>query len=415
MSGHANMALARECCLFLVLFILVSLARCENKAPKVSLRGRVDYPRRGAPSADSPVPPDHVFYHNHQLDFSWTDPALQMALWRGLKTEQQLQAEFGAKARRKRQSPGSPGPTNTNPRAVFQLPSCAGCVAAANGAPPPTLQSLSVQYLGNQIKYTPPELYNGCVFYTAVVGPTDFVVRRRLGGTDVHPGLSKIASDWACSNGRKSIWVSQILGTVWRRPRREESPVVETQLTIWYGTAATLQVSILSLVAGWAVGRGHFWGEAHRFGTDGRCPWTAEPTTSQAQPTTPASTISGRYILPEVGWHLCSTSASNISHRCRKPWPTPAEAPSLSCLSTQPTLRVTDTSGGIVNSQPCVSNSLLLSLRPPLLPGLGQGHSILTTLPRSSAAQRHVPHLSRETCRRPSSSPSTRPTQAGCS
>ena len=214
MSGHANMASTREYCLFLVLFILVSLARCENKAPKVSLRGRVDYPRRGAPSADSPVPLDHVFYQNHQLDFSWTDPALQMALWRGLKTEQQLQAEFGAKARRKRQTPGSPGPSNTNPRAVFQLPSCAGCVAAANGAPPPTLQSLSVEYLENQIKdaYELTELYNVCVFYTAVVGPTDFVVRTRLGGTDVHPGLSKIASDWACSNGRKSIWVSQILG-----------------------------------------------------------------------------------------------------------------------------------------------------------------------------------------------------------
>ena len=221
MSGHANMALAREYCLFLVLFILVSLARCENKAPKVSLRGRVDYLRRGAPSADSPVPPDHVFYQNHQLDFSWTDPALQMALWRGLKTEQQLQAEFGAKVRRKRQTPGSSGPTNTNPNAVFKLPSCAGCVAAASGAPPPTLQSLSVQFLQNQITYSQPQLYNGCVFYTAVVGPTDFVVRRRLGGTDVHPGLSKIASDWACSNGRKSIWVSQILGTVWRRPRRK--------------------------------------------------------------------------------------------------------------------------------------------------------------------------------------------------
>ena len=45
------------------------------------------------------------------------------------------------------------------------------------------------------------------------------------------------------------------------------------------------------------------------------------------------------------------------------------------CLSTQPTLRVTDTSGGIANSQPCVSTP-----PSPLLSSLGQGYNILTTL-----------------------------------
>lgn len=187
----------------------------RNKAPSMKVTGRSS---RGVQQVDSsppetvPVPhisPDHVFYDSYQANFSWSDPALQAALGiRPASSELQQRDEIIVK-RTPGSAPGDP---------LVKTPSCLGCIEASNGQSV-TLADLTTEYLENQILLRDSVLQDRCVFYTSVpnsfsFSPADLIElfdRRALGGADRHPGLSLIATNWACSSNKVTIWVSSAM------------------------------------------------------------------------------------------------------------------------------------------------------------------------------------------------------------
>jgi hypothetical protein len=73
-----------------------------------------------------------------------------------------------------------------------------------------SLDSLTTTVLKAQILLPTTQLQGTCVFYTSVETPEDIAARILLGGYNLHNGLSKIATDWACANNKISIWVTTL-------------------------------------------------------------------------------------------------------------------------------------------------------------------------------------------------------------
>ncbi|KAK7923666.1 hypothetical protein PG985_007737 [Apiospora marii] len=143
------------------------------------------------------VSEDHIFYENYQISFSWADSS----------TPHELLARDGNIIKR------APGSSPDEP--VFRLPSCLGCIEALNEPGKVTIDTLSTDYLERQMLTQAVDLLNKCVFYTSVPRPfmdlQEWYDRRALGGADDHPGLSKIATDYACRNNLLTIWVRATL------------------------------------------------------------------------------------------------------------------------------------------------------------------------------------------------------------
>ncbi|KAI1211221.1 uncharacterized protein F4807DRAFT_466539 [Annulohypoxylon truncatum] len=183
-----------------------------NKAPSIKVTGQASHGQKqtdSKPEEAAPVPyipQDHVFYDSYQANFSWSDPALQAAL--GIRPiPSQMNTRDGNIFKR------SPGSTPDDP--IFKLPSCLGCYEASQGRTV-TLADLTTEYLEQQILLPDSLLQDRCVFYTSVPDPrkdplstadrAEFFNRVALGGEDRHHGLSLIATKWACSNNKVTIW-----------------------------------------------------------------------------------------------------------------------------------------------------------------------------------------------------------------
>lgn len=180
-----------------------------NKAPTVGIRGNVRHGTTGGlrKKDQSLVPESHVFYNNYQANFSWEDPRLAAALGipEDVTPATNLLGKRDGHGRLHKRTPGS-GPNDP----VFKLPSCLGCIEAQAGNTM-GINDLTTEWLERQMTKTNQQLYNKCVFYTSVPrfwqDPIEFLARKRLGGQSKHHGLSKIASDYACSSNKFTIWV----------------------------------------------------------------------------------------------------------------------------------------------------------------------------------------------------------------
>lgn len=187
----------------------------RNKAPSMKVTGGAsrDLEQVESKSTESaPVPQvhqDHVFYDSYQSNFSWSDPALQAALGIRPASSELNTRDNNLVKRTPGSAPGDP---------LIKAPSCLGCIEASNGQTV-TLADLNTGYLENQILLKPDSiLQDRCVFYTSVpnalagvLNPADLIElfdRKNLGGADTHPGLSLIATNWACSTNKVTIWVS---------------------------------------------------------------------------------------------------------------------------------------------------------------------------------------------------------------
>jgi hypothetical protein len=185
-----------------VLLLSITPIQSKNIGPSVQVSSsfEFDQERSGAPQ----VPADHVFFANYQKNFSWHDDALLERLWHGLRPND---TEKKALAKR--------APTTVVGDAVFKLPSCLGCMRAALLDQTASLDSLTRVFLQQQILIPTAQLQNRCVFYTGVQDHSDYLKRLALwntaSGTFEHPNLSKLATDWACSSNKVTIWVSQEL------------------------------------------------------------------------------------------------------------------------------------------------------------------------------------------------------------
>ncbi|ETS76427.1 hypothetical protein PFICI_11814 [Pestalotiopsis fici W106-1] len=182
----------------------------RNKSPVVKATGDISFGSEGHKQPlqrRTTVPEDHVFFDNYQANFSWSDPAVRAGLGiRGPVGDSSHLDHYGALFKR---TPGSfPGSDASNP--AFRAASCLGCLKRQNGEPvKSTIAELSTTYLESKLLKRGPELLGKCVFYTSVPGwledPQEKFDRRLLGGNE-HPGLSKIATDWACGKGYYTIW-----------------------------------------------------------------------------------------------------------------------------------------------------------------------------------------------------------------
>ncbi|KAK7968737.1 hypothetical protein PG988_007810 [Apiospora saccharicola] len=163
--------------------------------------------RNGAPvAAGSPaarernttVSADHIFYENYQTSLTWARSSTP----HDLGPSHELQARDGNIIKR------APGSSPGDP--LFKLPSCLGCLQAVNEPGKVTIDTLNTDYLERQMLTTAVDLLNKCVFYTSVprafMDIQEWFDRRALGGANEHPGLSKIATDYACRNNLLTIW-----------------------------------------------------------------------------------------------------------------------------------------------------------------------------------------------------------------
>lgn len=191
----------------------------RNQAPFMQVTGgRVSRDLKPLVDANPPetapvhgVSHDHVFYDSYNANFSWSDPMLQAAL--GIRP-----ASLELNGRDDNLVKRSPGSSPSD--AAIKASSCMGCLEASNGQVV-TLATLDTAYLEKQILLKPDSILLGrCLFYTSVPNPaTAFIAlspadlveyfdRKSLGGADTHPGLSRIATSWACDRNLVTIWVS---------------------------------------------------------------------------------------------------------------------------------------------------------------------------------------------------------------
>jgi hypothetical protein len=182
-----------------LLLSFIPPTQSKNTGPSIKVSSSFDFqPLKQAPPI---VPEDHIFYSNHQKNFSWQDPTLQERLWHGRSPPDDTHATKG-KGLAKR------APTTVVGDAVFKLPSCLGCMRAQLGDTVASLDTLTRVFLQGQILIPAPQLQGRCVFYTGVQDFSDFAKRAFLPGAKEHPNLSKLATDWACANNKVTIWVS---------------------------------------------------------------------------------------------------------------------------------------------------------------------------------------------------------------
>ncbi len=182
----------------------------RNKEPSVVVSGRVirNPPKRNAEVAETvTIPESHVFYENYQANFSWSDEKLRAAL--GIRDETGTTSDHAKRDGEIRKR--TPGGTVDN--TLIKLPSCLGCIEANQGVVT-SLKDLSTEYLERQILIPDSRLQDTCLFYTSVppftAEPLEYWDRAALGGADRHTGLSSIATRWACSHNKVTIWVSVI-------------------------------------------------------------------------------------------------------------------------------------------------------------------------------------------------------------
>ncbi|KAK0757406.1 hypothetical protein N5P37_010129 [Trichoderma harzianum] len=163
-----------------------------NKASAVNVRGHKDTEQK----LSNDVLPEHIFYGNYQVNFSWNNKQLQAAL--GIRPLPSLDKRNIVK-RTPGSQPGDP---------VFKLPSCLGCIEAAAGKVT-SINDLTTEWLEKQILLPDSQLMNRCVFYTSVPkeneDKAEWDLRQTMGHLD-HPGLSWFATDWACNHKLLSIW-----------------------------------------------------------------------------------------------------------------------------------------------------------------------------------------------------------------
>jgi hypothetical protein len=185
-----------------VLLLSITPIQSKNIGPSVQVSSSFEFGQER--SGASQVPADHVFFANYQKNFSWHDDALLERLWHGRRPND---TEKKALAKR--------APTTVVGDAVFKLPSCLGCMRAALLDQTASLDSLTRVFLQQQILILTAQLQSRCVFYTGVQDHSDYLKHLALlgtaSGTFEHPNLSKLATDWACSSNKGTIWVSQEL------------------------------------------------------------------------------------------------------------------------------------------------------------------------------------------------------------
>ena len=188
----------------LVLSALVVCVAAKNKAPRIDVSASIKpfshaNLETAGESLEKPVVPEgHVFYDNYLTTFSWTDERLQQRLYHG--REPLPSHGLGRRA-----------PAQIVMGTVIKAPSCAGCVRSLQTGQNADLTSLTVAFLQGEILLSQAQLQGTCVFYTSVMDSTDLAIRPTLAGgvaaASLHPGLSKIATDAACANGKYTIWV----------------------------------------------------------------------------------------------------------------------------------------------------------------------------------------------------------------
>lgn len=170
-----------------------------NKAPLLHIRAHVQHEQKTA----SDILPAHVFYGNYQTNFSWSDKQLQGAL--GIRNLADGEAERNLFKR----TPGG-GPPGSQPGdPLWKAASCLGCLAAERGSTV-TLADLTIEWLERYIMVPDSALQDTCVFYTSVrYDVTTEADKRAALKHEEHRGLSYFATDYACNNGKKTIWVSR--------------------------------------------------------------------------------------------------------------------------------------------------------------------------------------------------------------
>lgn len=182
-----------------------------NKAPAITMDSKRSntFGRNGTRASTTP---EHVFYRNYQARFSWEDDKLKAAL--GIVAEASGEMEPVSSRGLSKRAPAGARPGSNPSAPLLQAPSCLGCIKKLMGEVN-TIKDLDTRYLEQQIEIPDNQLNNRCVFYTSV--PTQIQDRDQwnarvaLGVETTHPGLSKIATQWACKKGLVTIWVSKFL------------------------------------------------------------------------------------------------------------------------------------------------------------------------------------------------------------
>lgn len=131
----------------------------------------------------------NLFQENFQQPFSWDDPDLLKLLSR---ESTESDAADAAQKLAKRVS-GTYFSKQTKPLLPFSQ--CVGCANAAKQNW--VLEDFTLQFFISRRLMQPVDLVDKCVFYT------------QRPSIKIKPGLSEPATQWACSQGFKTIWVRQ--------------------------------------------------------------------------------------------------------------------------------------------------------------------------------------------------------------
>jgi hypothetical protein len=228
---------------------------------------------------------EDVFASNHLVSFSWKDPVLQNALYAGLPpmSPKPGLSQRGLLAKRA-------GGRKIIPK-VPQSLHCLGCLKKEI-AGQMSINDISTAWLQGHILPTEQQMKDKCVFYTGVKNSN----RKGQSWLKAGDGLSARASDWACSNGLYSLWVSSCADHGFRSFADESRLYTQAETRMLRQT---------------------------------RCPKVYERETF------------GRLILPDHGSTISRSHRhdSPISRTCRVRWRICVRAKSSSCLSN---LRILD-------------------------------------------------------------------------
>ncbi|KAI1108520.1 hypothetical protein F5Y14DRAFT_435960 [Nemania sp. NC0429] len=169
--------------------------------------------RHAAVSSSTPLSPEHVFYANSQVNFSWDDPGLRRRLWS--RQPEMAQAEgllmptptIATEKRGLLQKRAPPRVLGT----IVKIPSCLGCTLKKHGLLKGTIDELTVDFLERFLIPKDPALLNTCLFYTSVAEDAfDKDAVQHIGswynGPKPPKGLSKPATTYGCDNGLVTIW-----------------------------------------------------------------------------------------------------------------------------------------------------------------------------------------------------------------
>lgn len=131
------------------------------------------------------LPMNVDFWENHQKPFSWSDPDLQKLLWDGDPPDEDGHHGIDKRAIVPRRF----GP-------AIKLLSCIGCMEKAGSL---ELKYWTTERFLKDIIVTPESTRDKCIFYG-----------KRRAANMVPEGLSLIATRFACSSGRTTIWVCKL-------------------------------------------------------------------------------------------------------------------------------------------------------------------------------------------------------------